>query len=254
MKTTFHVYFLLALLSLSLTTSCARKFESNNSTTLPSGSDNTGAGQTPPPGNGNNPNDIADQIKRLDLQSFVSGTDTTKPPVTDLDKTGSGQMIIRIPLPLSSVFSAGAGVHQKYKDITFNLTGDLKTGFSLTVKIPLKYILRLGTFETAAAGRLPNGDALPGPLPEVPVLNITANPNKKEKIYLYLSRRFVGILFESQFDPFVSAHYQLKDKYDLGNLGSFDVIPAKNGALGAFMVSVTFSDELATLLDTYFLN
>jgi len=255
MKTTFHVYFLLALLSLGLATSCARKFEGNNSTSLPSDSDNTGADQTPPP-HGNNPDPIADQISRLDLRSYTPGSDTTTAvPVTDLDKTGSGQMIIRIPLPLTSVFSIGTvGVHQKYKDITFSLAGDLKTGFSLTVKIPLKYILRLGEFETAAPSRLPNGDALPGPTPEVPALNITVNPKKKEKIYLYLSRRFVGILFESPYDPFGNVHYDLKDKNDLKPVASFDVIAAKNGALGAFMVSLQFSDELATLLDKYFPN
>ncbi len=260
MKTMIPIYLLLAILSLTLATSCARKgFETSQLSKTTDENNGNGNGNNPPAG----PSDLAEQISNLDMRSYVadggfgSADPMTDPnPVTDLDKTGSGQLVIRLPLGVSSIFSVGAGgTHQKYKDITFAIEGNLKTGYRLVVKIPLKYILRTEQFETAAPGRLPNGDAIPAiPSGELPRLDITVNPNKKEKVYLYLNKNFVGILFESKFDPGFDLKYNLTDQNRLNTLGHFYLMQAKNNAPAAFMVLFPISDEVSTLLDKYFLK
>lgn len=264
MKTIFPIYLLLAVLSLTILSSCAKKgFEANNFSSVvgnPDGNNgNSGNGQNPPPGSHE---ELAQQISNLDMRSYVTtgsyaSTDplTDPNPVTDLDKK-EGQLIIRIPLGLASLFSVGTvGAHQKYKDIVFSVEGDLKTGFRLLVKIPLKYVLRLGQIENAALSRLPNGDPIPHiPTGELPMLNITVNPKKKEKIYLYLSKEYVGLLFESQFDPGINFEYALKDRNELRSVGFFNLMQAKNNAPAALMVSFPIPAKVSTLLDQYFLD
>lgn len=257
MKNLFSVVLTTIFISLTLLTSCAKEGFQTSNVSLPDGN-NDGSGG----GNNNPPNlSLEDQIKRLDMGTYlfnspISGIDPSKGYlVADLDKTGDGQIIINIPLGITPLFSLGAGAHQKYKDISFSLQGSITSGFSLNIKVPLKYILRLGNFENTAPGHLPNGDPIPEvPGGELPKLNITVNSGKKEKIHLYLSKEYVGILFESKFDPGVDFSTPLTDRNDLNTLGYFHIISAKNNAPAAFLLLLKFKPQISTLLDDYFLN
>ncbi len=260
MKNLFSVVLTTIFISLTLLTSCAREgFQANNFSLPSTGGNNNGNNN----GSGNNPGNptLQDQINRLDMGTYLfdsrfSGIDPNKGYlVADLDKTGDGQIIINIPLGITPLFSIGAGTHQKYKDISFSLQGSITSGFSLNIRVPLKYILRLGNFESTAPGRLPNGDPIPDvPGGELPKLNITINSGKKEKIHLYLSKEYVGVLFESKFDPGVDFSTPLMDRNNLHTLGYFHMISAKNNAPAAFLLLLKFSTKISSLLDDYFLN
>ncbi|MEK6773565.1 MAG: hypothetical protein AABY64_06475 [Bdellovibrionota bacterium] len=252
MQIQFYAFLSLSIISLFLFTSCSRVgFQDSNDITSASNSGNGNTGVKPPPSSG-----LADQVNSLDMRTYVDSGTFEGLLVADLDKTGKGQLILRIPLGITPIFSIGAGSHQKYKDISFSLEGSIANGFGLVVKIPLKYILRLSDVEAAAPGRLPNGDALPAvPSGELPMLNIVINPDKKEKIYLYLSKEFVGILFESKFDPGIGGfEYPLTDKNGLRTLGYFHLIPPKNKAPTAFMLLLQLPAKASALLDDYFMD
>ncbi len=252
MQIRFYAFLSLSIVSLFLFTSCSRVgFQDSNDITSASSSGNDNNGVKPPSNN-----NLADQINSLDMRAYVAGGSSDSLLVADLDKTGNGQFIIRIPLGITPIFSIGAGSHQKHKDISFSLEGSIATGFGLVVKIPLKYILRLADVEAAAPGRLPNGEALPAvPSGELPMLNIVINPDKKEKIYLYLSKEFVGILFESKFDPGIGGfEYPLRDKNEVRTVGYFHLIPSKNKAPAAFMLLLQLPANVSALLDDYFMH
>ncbi len=257
MKNLFSVVLTTIFISLTLLTSCAREGFQTNNVSLPStGGNNNGSNNG---GGNNNPDNptLQDQINRLDMGTYLFScilcTDPSKAYlVADLDKTGKGQIIINIPLGLAPLFTIGSG---KYKEITFSIQGSVTTGFSLSVRIPLKYILRLASVENAAPGLLPNGDPIPDvPGGELPKLNIIVNSTKKEKIHLYLSKEYVGVLFESKFDPVVNGSFPLMDRNDLNTLGYFHIISAKNNAPAAFLLLLKFNPQISTLLDDYFLN
>jgi hypothetical protein len=85
-------------------------------------------------------------------------------------------------------------------------------------------------------------------------LNIVVNAAKKEKIHLYLSKEYVGVLFESKWDPKFDGSYALTDRNDLNPTGYLNIISAKNNAPAAFMILLKFAPQISTLLDDYFLN
>lgn len=256
MKSFIYNALLIITISLSLLTSCAKEGFQTVNQQLPNNDPNGNNG-----GNHGPPNaSLEDQIRNLDMSAYLFTGPFPIPEkgllIVDLNKGGDGLMIVRIPLGITPIFTLGAGVHQKYKDITFTIAGSISSGFSLLVAIPLKYILHLAKFENAAPGRLPNGDPLPDvPSGELPMLSISVNPSKKEKIYLYLSKEYLGVLFESKFDPGVDMMgIQLKDKNDLRTVGYIHVMKAKNNAPAAFMLSMQFPPKVAALLDDYFMN
>lgn len=216
----------------------------NPTTNTPPSGGNGGAG------GGGGGSSVIDQVRDLDLNGYVaqgSATDRQN-PVISFDVMNK-EFIIRIPLQLTGQFTVGQGQFPGLSDIKFATVLD-NNGFNFVIRIPMKYILR--KVQTAAPGRLPNGDPLPAvPSGELPQVNLVLNPTKKEKVYLYLSKEYFAVLFESKFNHGADLSAEIRDKSGLRVVGYFHMIKAKNNSAAAFMIAGQLPPKVTSLLDQY---
>ncbi len=214
--------------------------------------------------NGSKDPALQDQMNKLDLSGYASGNYADGQETINLDKV-SGSIIVKIPLGFLVNVTLTANSFPQMPGLIVSTEFDNQKGQILVVKIPVQYLLR--NVHTAAPSRLPNGDALPSvPSGELPAVNLVINSQKSEKIYLYLSKEYFAVFFETKVDfgtllnpllpvnPISMISIPIKDKNKVQIVGYLHLIAKKNNFNGGFMLAFRLPSQVAALLDNYFLN
>ena len=187
---------------------------------------------------------------KIDVSSFISGGSYDKLQTVALDRVKK-DLLLRMPLGTNIFITTGSGsVSTRYPDITFETEMSADGTAYITLRIPLKYVLRGVTGINPQ--RLPNGDPLPMiPSGELPSLGFTINNQNKVKLYVYLGVDIVGLYVESPFNPYIGITVPIKNQAGTKYVGYFSTVPAKSTFQGGFFLSFQLPPDLATLLDKY---
>jgi hypothetical protein len=187
----------------------------------------------------------------VDVTSFISQGSYDKVQVVELDPLRK-DLILRLPLGLNQFIVLASGELPNLPGITF-ATEILPSGQArLSIRIPLKYVLR--GVKNLESKKLPNGDPLPGVSSgELPGLALALDSSRKVQMSLYLGADFVGIFVESPFDPVVGLAFPIKNAKGNKYVGLFSMIPAKHEPdfQGGFFISYQLPPEISAVLDKY---
>jgi hypothetical protein len=239
-------------------TACGQKgFDANSSNT--SAPEQTGQGS-----NGNNNSDLQKEMDKLDMSGYASGNYADGQETINLDKV-SAALVLRIPLGFLVNVTLTANSFPEMPGVVVTTEFDPQKGQILVLRLPVKYLLR--NTPTAAPSRLPNGDALPSvPSGELPMVALVLNAKKSEKIYLYLSKEYFAVFFETPVDfgsllnpllpvnPISLISIPIKDKNKVQIVGYLHLIAKKNSFNGGFMMAFRLPSKVAALLDDYFVD
>lgn len=201
-------------------------------------------------GGNNNPPAYLEPIPAsVELSGFISSGQFSKLQTVDIDRIQK-LLLLRLPLGPNPYILSIQGVIPEYPDIQFSTEQDTAGLSYLTLKVPLKYVLR-GVTDVNPA-KLPNGDALPSiPAGELPRLAFTINTQNNVKLYVYLGVDVVGLYVESPWDPTVKISSAILNKDKTATIGWFHMLPAKSGYQGGFFLSFILPGSLAVVLDKY---
>lgn len=207
---------------------------------------------------------LAEEIQKLDLSGFASSNYADGQETINLDKS-TGDIILKIPLGFLVNVSLTANTSAVLPGLQISTEFDATKGQLLVLRLPVRYLLR--DIKTAAPGRLPNGDALPSvPSGELPMVNIVINSQKSEQIYLYLSKEYFAVFFETKVDfgsllnpllpinPISMISIPIKDKNKVQIVGYLHLIAKKNNYNGGFMMAFRLPPRVASLLDDFFME
>ena len=257
-----RTYFILLLLSVSLTlTHCSSgKFDAQ--TTLESSNNKSsqelpGNNDTQDPQTREHRKELAATIESSNFEGYVSQgfSASSTVPVLSFDKI-KGEFKIRIPMPLFANLVAFEMIVKKYPDI--KLIGEKINGLSyIAIIFPTKYLLRN---VTEAGLTLPNGEIPYFPSGEPVSSAFLLTPDSSEKIYLYLNAEAIGVFVETKFDPtnlgdisLTKLIYSVTNKEKTAVMGYLSLISAKNNNKGGFFMSYRLDPKLSRILEEYYL-
>lgn len=230
---------------------CGKGFSSSSAPTSSTGSGNSG--QSVPDGT---VNPDLQQISYNGKQAQGTGAGRV---LLELDKVNEAVILI-LPLPTEILAFIGAIPSMEIKDLPGSKVF-FKDG-KLAVSIPLKYIVRNGSFKQGRAQNLlPNGDPLPA-FPAGEGAGFAIQITGKYKLHLYVGVSAAAVFIETpDWDkvltcgnlPICPALGPWEIRNELGNevLGYTAFVYAKSGYSSGAFVAATFPDSLARLIDDH---
>ena len=190
-------------------------------------------------------------MQSLDVNGVVSGGSFGSVSVLGVDKT-TKELLIRLPM-IAGGYLDGASISIPIPQMggaTLGLETISTGGSALTLRVPLKNLMK-GLTTGMAAGRLPNGDALPSLASgELPAIAVPLMPAHGISAELYMSQAIVAVFVNSPIDPYIGVSYPIRDASRTHTYGTFSTVPAKSKTVnGGFFISIAIPDDIARVID-----